>query len=520
MAYGEALHRNTCGVWYWRWVVPAALQPLLKVREVARSLYTPNRREAIDRSLVYRLEVLGLGARARSGESLTPDDLKTALQRARDRHRAVHQRDAADEEVFQAHKARVRAETMLARVLAIPVHSGPPRAQPHPGEVVAAAPCLSACFMTFCEEKQTVSAWTAKTLERWQFTFRLLLEGLGDQPIDRVRREHVAAFMAKLRRLPGNAQKKAALTGKTFNQLTEMVGFDVLSDGTVNDFMGRVSSFFKWATKVDGLNVTQNPAEGLSVKKTRRTARRPFTDDQLVALFSHQAFRERRFLHPHYYWLMPMSMLTGMRLNELCQLRLEDFVEVEGVHIIRCADLGEDQRGKNLNATRRVPVHSELVRLGILRWVSRLRAAGEVQLFPELKPGRHGHGQSASKWFAGYRVACGITGKQTEVFHSFRHLFVSSRMNRDVPMHKIAAIVGHEVGLTTGNIYWSDKEAAALAAVVEVVGLPAGTLPLIPLVEEVQFVKTDRRPPSRRGVLKSREKRMVDVASRKAARTV
>lgn len=517
MAYGDCLRRHPGGVWYWRWVVPADLRVLLPAGEVARSLHTTNRREAVARSLPLRLAVQHLVKVAQAGRQVSADQMKALLEQARRDSRLAQEREAQEEEIFQAHKARVRAEMLLQQALAGRHHPVPPPAAVIDAE---AAPTLSTCVSAFCAEKQTSSAWTPKTLERWQFTFRLLLEGLGDRPIDQIKREEVTAFMGRLRRLPSNAQKMPALAGKTFVELTDVTGFAVIGDGTVNDFMGRVSSFFKWAMKDDRHRLRSNPADSISVRRVKRTKRRPFNDDQLVALFSHESYRTGRFLHPHYYWLMPMSMLTGMRLNEVCQLRLADFIEVDGVPVIRCADEGENLRGKNTNATRRVPVHAELVRLGLLRWVAEQRAAGEVQLFPELKPGRDGHGQAASKWFSRYREACGITGKQAEVFHSFRHLFISSRMNGAVPPHKIPAIVGHETGLITGKVYWSDKDAAGLSAVVDAVGLPASVVGLIPPIEAVQFVKVPRRPPSRLGARKSREKRVADAAARRARKAV
>ena len=522
MAYGESIRRNRCGVWCWRWVVPADLQVTVGAREISRSLATSNRREAISRSLVLRLAVTRLVAELRSGCTMAVDDLRNMLSAVRGKHsrRAAEEASevAADAEsaraqamkVALAEQARVHQEDLVRHVTAAAVASAVRDPE------TASGPLLSECFRAFCEEKGTSSAWTPKTAERWHFTFRLLIDGLQDRHVGEIKREQVRAFMAQLRRLPSNAQKKKALVGMTFADLTAQTGFEVISDGTVNDFMGRVSSFFKWTMKVDGYGVRLNPAEGLAVKNVRRTPRRAFSTSQLVDLFSHDSFKKREFLHPHYFWLMPLSMLTGLRLNEACQLHLKDFIEVEGVPVIRCADLGEDQRGKNENATRRVPIHAELIRLGLLRWVKQLRAAGEVQLFPELKAGRDGHGQAASKWFQRYRAACGITGKQVEVFHSFRHLFISARLDRDLAPHKVAAIVGHEVGLISADVYWSDKDAAGLLDVVNAVGLPESVAALIPVIEQVRFVKVPRLPPSRLGARKTREKRMADAAARKA----
>lgn len=54
MAYGDGLRRNRCGVWYWRWVVPADVRQQIGAREVQRSLGTASRREATLLSLALR----------------------------------------------------------------------------------------------------------------------------------------------------------------------------------------------------------------------------------------------------------------------------------------------------------------------------------------------------------------------------------------------------------------------------------------------------------------------------------
>ncbi len=66
------------------------------------------------------------------------------------------------------------------------------------------------------------------------------------------------------------------------------------------------------------------------------------------------------------------------------------------------------KRIKSKAAFREIPLHSELLRLGILNYVNKLRGRNELRLFPELKEGRDGYGQAASKWFARYREKCGI----------------------------------------------------------------------------------------------------------------
>jgi integrase len=85
---------------------------------------------------------------------------------------------------------------------------------------------------------------------------------------------------------------------------------------------------------------------------------------------------------------------------------------------------------------REVPVHRELVRLGLIAW--RLRREAEAglddPLFPLFEPNRTKKRSGAwSKWFNRYlRNDCGIADPR-KVFHSFRHTFKDACRNSDMP---------------------------------------------------------------------------------------
>lgn len=505
-------------MWCWRWVVPTDLRGVLGAREVSRSLGTASKREAVAASLPLRLFAFQTVARLRSGVTMDDEQLRLSrllrkAQAAVSRHLVAEVRDEAETQL---------AETLLAARVGQADAEARHRDQlaAVTGAAVSASrapvgPALSEAVATYLRERAAMGAGSEKTQAKLAVPLRLLCEALRDPPITEVSRGALVGFLERLQRMPSNVSKRPELAGLTFDQLTEVSADfgQVLADETVNGHMTRVSGLFKWAQQKQDYGLTMNPAAGLVLAKPKRSERLGFRVEQLVALFSHSSWRAREFMHPHYYWLMPMAALSGMRLNELCQLRLVDFDVVDGVDVIRCAAEG----GKTEAATRWVPVHLELARLGLLRQVERLRAAGETQLFPELKAGRDGHGQQASKWFQRYRKACGVTGKQVHVFHSFRHGFVTAALKAGVAPHRLASVVGHEAGLVTVDTYGAEAVPTAIARqVVEAVKLPPEVLSLIPPVEEVKFTKRPSLPPSRLGARKSRERRVADAAKRKA----
>jgi integrase len=186
-------------------------------------------------------------------------------------------------------------------------------------------------------------------------------------------------------------------------------------------------------------------------------------------------------------------------LGELAQLDLKDFVEVDGISCIDINDVdaveiveegGRKKRVKTKNAKRLVPIHPELIRIGILRHVEKLRQQKVAHLFPELsRTRRDGPAQAASNWFGRFRKSVGLNTKQETVFHSFRHLFITNILDAKVPPHMLAPIVGHEAQLITGQVYWHKKNAAERKPTVDAFSLPEEIRQLFPSVEDVTFVK-------------------------------
>lgn len=86
---------------------------------------------------------------------------------------------------------------------------------------------------------------------------------------------------------------------------------------------------------------------------------------------------------------IPLIMqYSGMRCNEVAQLYLDDVQQIEGTsayYLQIQEDQERKQRIKCSASHRGIPVHKELIELGLLKYVQRMRDAGEVQLFPNCK---------------------------------------------------------------------------------------------------------------------------------------
>jgi len=238
-----------------------------------------------------------------------------------------------------------------------------------------------------------------------------------------------------------------------------------LSVSTVNKYLIRISSLFEWAQRHG--YVAANHFTGLSLKKTKRAdeERKVFDKADLDLLFGTEIFTAKKYLRSYYYWLPLLGIYTGARLEELCQLHLEDISEHNDMWVLDLNDKAE-KGVKTASGKRLVPVHSQLIELGLVDRVEALKRKSEIRLFPELKQQSSGYSQAASKWFARYRKRCGVS-EEGKVFHSFRHTFADTLKQKGAEQQKIAALMGHvDQSITTGR-YGKPYEPEGLKDVIE-----------------------------------------------------
>ncbi len=326
-----------------------------------------------------------------------------------------------------------------------------------PGDtVVASGMTLGEAVEAFVKEKMTGKRWSAKTETIARGVFRLLTEEFGDDAaLGAISYAKLAAFrddvMAKL---PANRGKFSDYEGKTARQIVAMPHVTPMSHSTLQKNMVWIGSLFKWAAKHD--YVQKNPAEGLRPADTKRhsasSERDSFSKAELQTMVTAlEAERAARPSRPERYWVPLISMLNGMRLDEICQLDTEDVKQVGAVWCFDVNAKGDDKHLKTAASVRTIPIHPKLLELGFLAHVDALRKKGEKRLWPRLKLRRDGYGQALSKWFADFNDAH-VTADTKKVFHSLRHSFATELKAANVQESTIAELVGHEnPSITTGR---------------------------------------------------------------------
>lgn len=140
--------------------------------------------------------------------------------------------------------------------------------------------------------------------------------------------------------------------------------------------------------------------------------------------------------------LILLGAYTGARIEELCQLRKEHVITVDGVKMFDIVD------SKTVAGIRQVPVHPKLTAL-----VDRLaKASTDGYLVPTDSNNKYGiRSDALSKAFGRLKTAMGFD--RTRVFHSIRATVITQLVRADIADRLIKELVGHETGTVTFDVY-------------------------------------------------------------------
>lgn len=309
----------------------------------------------------------------------------------------------------------------------------------------------------YFEEARRLERWaTEKTRKENETAVGQFVEILGDRiPSGRLSKEHIRKFKNALMHLPKNAKKVKEYRDKTLEELLrlDIPKENLLSNTTLNHRAVRINAFLNWGAS-EGLFEGEGLSSVLSFKADT-DSRKPFTMGDLSKLFNPDSYLDATRLHGAFFWVPIIAYFTGMRIEEICQLFVNDIREVDGVWCFDINDMGEgevNKRVKTKASKRLVPIHPYLAEdLGFLRYVDEAGKTRETVLFPCLKvvSGKRSHGMV--QWFGRYKRKLGFTGEKT--FHSFRHTLPTLAKQHMVPVELVGDLIGHGHPSITYGLY-------------------------------------------------------------------
>jgi len=190
-------------------------------------------------------------------------------------------------------------------------------------------------------------------------------------------------------------------------------------------------------------HMISNKSAAAMRKSEEHRDRRPW-DDRIYQLFATPVFQGKwEEVGDPMFWSPLLSLLGGGREEEILQLSPEDFETTGGIHYYRLHNMP----GNNIKSEaghRVIPVHPELVRLGLIELVELRRRQGEPRLFPHLNRGKHKETftELFTKEFTKYRKAHDVYWRGLD-FHALRTTFHHCLMDNLVPGYVKRALMGH-----------------------------------------------------------------------------
>jgi integrase len=304
--------------------------------------------------------------------------------------------------------------------------------------------------------KHRTSDWSPNTHTKFNAVSTVLLNILEPTcKLSNIDREVARELGDIIHDLPPNYGKRSILSGLSAREAAaraRALDLPRLGRKTVQDYYNHISSVFEFAVHEDLMD--RNPMKGLSVYAEKASSNRhPFTPSELQKIFNAPVFAgcvddEHSWRRPAStqvkrgrYWVPIIALHTGMRLNEVCMLRKGDIQVEDSIPFIQVTDSG-GRRLKTINARRKIPMHPQLLRLGLLEWAQRVDGDDDQDLFPELPMDKTGARSNAfSKWFGRLRKSVGVDDPG-KTFHSFRHLFEDLLRDADVSLENNERIMG------------------------------------------------------------------------------
>jgi integrase len=375
-------------------------------------------------------------ARLRAGEEMTPNQAKAALRGPDDRqlvNEALHRWET---------ERRIAWFQAYGNAFALPESSARTDGS-RTGETVSQA--ADAWFAEMTRDKSAAPRDT--TIGGHQLRVRAFVDKVGDVPLTEVTRATASDFLR---------------------------GLDV-SNRTRNNYALTLKLGFKHAARRGRFSKLEedNPFHDQRSKVSAGSDRAPFTVDDLKKLFAampREVAPKKHTPETALPWVALIALYTGARLEEIAQLNVADVREEKAngatVTVIDVHNGGENKL-KNESAARLIPVHSALVRAGLLDYV---KALPKGPLFPGLTRRASKGGKVGARIGELFRKKLVRLGLKRDglCFHSFRHTVAGRLDAAEVSQSDAARVLGHAVaGMSYGTYSQAGPGLKRVAGVVE-----------------------------------------------------
>ncbi|RZK00016.1 MAG: site-specific integrase [Novosphingobium sp.] len=353
--------------------------------------------------------------------------------------------------------------------------------------------------------KHARRAWDDKTRRQFESAAMLLGKAFPG-PICKMQQDDLDRFVALLDRLPARSHHKCErhkdmTLEEICDEADEMLKAGKLSPDeiglmppTTNRHFRFLRSLCEWVRKRAPQMAELNwDSYIFADDRDSRDQRPAFTPAQGQEMFTLPIWTgcdgaDRRnhpgpyIFHDAGYWLPLMCWYSGARREEIAKLMTADVLLEDDVPYLNIA-VTASGRLKNARSVRIIPIHGELLRLGLLDYVEAIRNEGYQILFPDLLPGtsrqRMGDVYYKRYWRS---VAKHLPFLQPgQALHSHRHMVSTQLKDAEVFPEKRNDLLGHGSKNPMADRYSKATRLRKLIKIVQRIPVTTAHLPTTPV---------------------------------------
>jgi integrase len=253
----------------------------------------------------------------------------------------------------------------------------------------------------------------------------------GDVCVTSITKQGIREALFTYKNMPkGNKRpyNKMTVTGRyefSVNNFDDIEEQDLVAGKTVKELHNLFQSFFSAYLTNEVYILDKSPTD--NVTYTAKDVRGGDYTDKEIQIFEAHAMKQTGWKK----WMVLLGMYTGARAGESIKFLKDGVKKQDGIHYF------ELKEGKTENAIRKVPVHQNLIKAGILNLppieVKDKKITNYTnQLRDKLKIPQHD------------------SNGNKRVYHAFRHTFITKAISKQNTIESVQEVVGHakQIGVT------------------------------------------------------------------------
>jgi hypothetical protein len=220
------------------------------------------------------------------------------------------------------------------------------------------------CLQELMDEYITMQGgeWGVRSAKKVEGDLNKIVDILGNIHTADISKDVCQHVHAELKIYPTN-RDKPPFAGLPLDECRKLSKYKPPAGDTFKATWSRFSSLIRFGSENEKYGIKRNYAGDMVFRnkggKHDRGVKRSVYDSYDIECLFKGLSEEIYVKQPHRYWVPLIGLFQGMRQNEICQLYMDDLIQVDGIDCIRITD--DPNRNQSLSAESRPFSHTSAI---------------------------------------------------------------------------------------------------------------------------------------------------------------